>query len=421
MPRARLRAHRVPVAVLVDRAGRWAHQEHAVERARVAGRGLCDQRGAGGRVADRGQPAGEVAGADRGPPREVVDRGARGQTEQHADAARCGLRAEVRAGGVGFGREREHVPIVVAERAHLGEVEGEGPVERAAQLGDPGHLLVDARRGAVGLVEAGRALQDTAAEPAEWIGDREELPRVRERAGHPAAVGHAVGERTRDRVPERARLERRLHLARHRRELVVGGAPVRVAGGVAEDVGAERDVTDVPAGVDALGQAVDDVEVLGVGLPGPREPVEDARRRDVLDRLHRTREDGRRARPHRGERHPAVPHDHRRHAVPARRRHEGVPPDLRVEVGVEVDEPGRDEPPVGVDRASGRARVAGLGDGGDAVAVDRDVGASARRAGTVDDRPVGDDEVVGHECSVRSTRSPRASRRWARRCRSSRR
>ena len=63
---------------------------------------------------------------------------------------------------------------------------------------------------------------------------------------------------------------------------------------------------------------------------------------------------------------------------------------------MEVDEPGRDVPAVGVDRAPRRAGVAGLGDRGDAVAVDRDVGPPARRAGAVDDGAVGDDEIVGH-------------------------
>ena len=58
--------------------------------------------------------------------------------------------------------------------------------------------------------------------------------------------------------------------------------------------------------------------------------------------------------------------------------------------------PGRHEPAVGVDGAVRGAGGARLGDRGDPVAVDRDVGPSAGRAGAVDDGPVGDDEVVGH-------------------------
>ena len=50
----------------------------------------------------------------------------------------------VRPALVGVLGELEHAPVVVAERSHLGEVERERTTEIPAQLGDPGHLLVDA-------------------------------------------------------------------------------------------------------------------------------------------------------------------------------------------------------------------------------------------------------------------------------------
>ena len=79
------------------------------------------------------------------------------------------------------------------------------------------------------------------------------------------------------------------------------------------------------------------------------------------------------ARAHRREADAAVAHDDRGDAVPARRREQRIPADLAVVVGVDVDEAGRDQQPVGVDRAPGRSagQIADLGD--DAV-VDRDVG-----------------------------------------------
>ena len=59
---------------------------------------------------------------------------------------------------------------------------------------------------------------------------------------------------------------------------------------------------------------------------------------------------------------------------------------------VDVDEAGRDEQAVGVDRALGGA--ADLADLGDDTAVDRDVGGARRRTGAVDDRAAADDRVV---------------------------
>ena len=58
----------------------------------------------------------------------------------------------------------------------------------------------------------------------------------------------------------------------------------------------------------------------------------------------------------RRERHAAVAEHDGRDAVPARRRADRVPGELRVEVGVDVDEARRDEPAVGVDLAVRRAR-----------------------------------------------------------------
>ena len=119
------------------------------------------------------------------------------------------------------------------------------------------------------------------------------------------------------------------------------------------------------------------------------------RRRDVLDRLHGGGQQLRLAGTHRREGHAAVAHDHRGHSVPARRGHGRVPTDLRVQVGVQVDEPGGDQPTVRVDHPSGAARV-DVADRGDAVTVDRHIGASGRCARAVDDRAAPDHQIVCH-------------------------
>ena len=78
---------------------------------------------------------------------------------------------------------------------------------------------------------------------------------------------------------------------------------------------------------------------------------------DVLDRFHQLGEPAFLTLAHRRERDAAVAEHDRRDAVPARRRRVGIPRDLRVEVGVDVDEPGRDVRAARVDlRAPGVGR-----------------------------------------------------------------
>ena len=116
-------------------------------------------------------------------------------------------------------------------------------------------------------------------------------------------------------------------------------------------------MADHPADVEALGHAVDGPQVVAVGLPVPVEALEDARGRDVLYRLHQRREPRLLPGAHRCERHAAVAEHDRRDAVPARRRRVGIPRELRVEVGVDVDEAGRHDRAVGVDGSRRRVPV----------------------------------------------------------------
>src|SRR6185436_9192973 len=90
----------------------------------------------------------------------------------------------------------------------------------------------------------------------------------------------------------------------------------------------------------------------------------------------------------------AIAHHHAGDTVPARRGAEGIPEDLRVHVGVPIDEAGRDDLPLGVDHFVGA--VPDAPDRRDAAAPHADVGAITRQAGSVDYRPVLDHEVIGH-------------------------
>ena len=134
-------------------------------------------------------------------------------------------------------------------------------------------------------LEARRDLVHAVTAAAEHVGDREQLAFVGPRAGHRAAVGHAVQQRARRREAERARAHRLVDEVAHRGDVVVGRGRL-VEAALAHRVVAHRAVADHAADVDALGQRVDRGEVLAVGLPVPGEPVEDRVGGDVLDRLH---------------------------------------------------------------------------------------------------------------------------------------
>ena len=80
--------------------------------------------------------------------------------------------------------------------------------------------------------------------------------------------------------------------------------------------------------------------------------------------------------------------------MPARAAAQRIPGDLRVHVGVAVDEARRDDQPVGVD---GALRVLpDAADLDDAAVLDAEVGAEARLARAVDDGAAADEEIERH-------------------------
>ena len=88
----------------------------------------------------------------------------------------------------------------------------------------------------------------------------------------------------------------------------------------------------------------------------------------------------------------AVAHHHGGHAVPRRGRDRAVPADLRIVVGVRIDEARRDDQAVGVDGALGAFRH--LADFGHLAVGDRDIGLVSLGARAVDHDAVLDDEIV---------------------------
>ena len=115
---------------------------------------------------------------------------------------------------------------------------------------------------------------------------------------------------------------------------------------------------------------------------------------DVLDRLHHLREERAVFGLARCERDAAVAEHDRRDAVPTRRRPDRIPRELRVEVGVDVDEPRGDQATVGIDLAA--ATLVDGPDRSDAVTVDRDVCRDGFATHSVDHQAIANDQVMRH-------------------------
>ena len=115
-------------------------------------------------------------------------------------------------------------------------------------------------------------------------------------------------------------------------------------------------------------------------------------------------------RPGRGDGEAAVAGDHGGDAVEARRRQRRVPEHLGVVVGVDVDEAGGDDAAGGVDDRG--ARVLGdevVADADDHPVGKRHIGATARRAGAVDDGSPMDHGDITHATMIALPATPPGS------------
>ncbi len=152
---------------------------------------------------------------------------------------------------------------------------------------------------------------------------------------------------------------------------------------LAHDDAPDRRVADEEARV-RCERAVDAVEVLAERRPVPRHALRQRASGHAFDAGEHVQQVVAVLGGERRDREAAVPADHGRHAVQGRRAQRRVEEHLRVVVRVHVDEAGRDDFALGVDRAPGR--FVDLADRDDAAVADADGAGPRRRAGPVDDR-----------------------------------
>ena len=237
----------------------------------------------------------------------------------------------------------------------LRETERHRPPGAPVDLGHPVHL--GARAFVVGArpLEPRRDLEHALAVPAEHVGDREQL--VVRRPTCPARDGRrgrgaAACATSRSRARPRPSPRRRARVIA--RDVVVGRGRL-VEAALAHRVVAHRAVADHAADVDALRACGRSRRGTRRRSPSPTPAPRGCSRRGCPRPTPSARRASARSPgAHGRERDAAVAEHDRRDAVPARRGRVGIPRELRVEVRVDVDEAGRDERAVGVDRAACR-------------------------------------------------------------------
>jgi hypothetical protein len=226
--------------------------------------------------------------------------------------------------------------------------------------------------------------------PTAELGQRSELVEAGEPRGHGPVGGVEVGGRVGGAEARRASAHGLSYQAGHLVDLRRRGLPL--LGGVAHDVATQRAVPDVEGGVDAdlaphrfqeLREALeavdrDALERARVHALDPSEELDEPRGVAGLEGGH-------------GE--AAVAGHDRGDPVVAARRAVGLEGELRVVVGVRVDDARRHDPAGGVDHPHPLARL-DEPDGGDAPIDDADVGGAARQPGAVDHCAVGDHQVI---------------------------
>ena len=245
----------------------------------------------------------------------------------------------------------------------------------------------------------------TPSVPLSAPAERDHLPLGRPEGSQRISLAGAVILRARAPDTDSPRPDRLGQQLAHLLKLRVRGGLVGIGASLTHDVGAEGCVRHVGTNVQDARQAVEGVEVLGEGLPPPRETFGQGRAGDVLHAFHGADQPFVPIGPSRGKTDPTVAHGDRGHPVPGGGRQIRIPGGLTVKVGVNVHEPRRHEQAVGVDLVSGL--VGAPADFDDAPVGHANVGRPWGATGAVHDRSSPDHQIK-HQTS-----SPRARAGWA--------
>ena len=225
---------------------------------------------------------------------------------------------------------------------------------------------------------------------AQRAGELQHLVLVGEARGHWDAVLAVVLLECRGGEAHRAGLQRFGHQLLHLRDLRLGR---RALGGVlAQHERAYRRMADEGRDVGHCALALEQAQVVGIALEVPVHPGAQRFQRHAFDVSEIAQREIAVARPARRDGEAAVADHHAGHAQCHRRRRERIPQELRIVVGVQVDDAGGQRQALCVDPAACGAEV--LADGGDAAVLHRQVACAGRRAEPVDERCVFDYEVV---------------------------
>ncbi len=241
-------------------------------------------------------------------------------------------------------------------------------------------------------------LDETLVALAQHLGEIKDVLVAHRVGDHRRAVEISLGG-IRAKPLDRKSAQPRVHPFReqpaHRRALFgTGRAALRRL--ESHHVGHQRGGRHVLDAVDALGRAVERVEVLRDGFPVPRHPVLHRVVGNRLGARHREHRAFAEFRPYRREAEAAVAQHYRGDTVPSGNGAVRIPADLRVVVGMKIDEAGRDDRILSVDHKASEAGRAAA-DLRDLALANPDVGAIARHAGAVDHRSIFDMEIeVSH-------------------------
>ena len=297
------------------------------------------------------------------------------EPEHQPDGAAADLGLERRAFAHRLAQHVEHLAPAFGMRLALGQRNRQRPARREREAVQQAEL-----RGRV--VEVRDHLQHALADLAHGLRDGHQLALGRMQRRRGRAVAGFVLDRARGRKADGAGVHRLGCQPPHLVAVSLGGR-LAPRSALAHHVHAQRGMRQLRGDVDVKGLGLQRVQVFGEAFPAPGEALGQHGARQVFDAFHEFDQHVALLRPARREANTTVAHDAGGDAVPGRRRELFAPHRLRVVVGVDIDETGRDDLAGGVDFQRAGAQVGTHRR--DRMTIDSDVANEGRTARAIDD------------------------------------